>query len=314
MTVAQLLQQAVERLRPISDTPLLDAQLLLSHLLDKPRSWLYAHDTDTIPETTEQTFLHLIRRRAEGEPVAYLTGWQAFYGLRLEVTPDVLIPRPETELLVELALEISEKGPFSGQSGDFSGREKIDPQNFRGTPFRRTEDGGLRSEKAAVHVVDLGTGSGAIAIALKHHCRHWRIAASELSEAALTVARENARRHKTAIDFRRGSWLTPFDGERFHLILSNPPYIDPDDPHLSGSIRFEPRSALVADDRGLADLAAIIKQAPAHLHPGGWLLLEHGFDQKEAVQTLLRQRGFAKVATFKDLAGHDRVSIGQWHN
>jgi len=298
MTVAQLLQQAIATLQPVSATAHLDAQLLLAHLLDKPRSWLYAHDTDTIPPAVQHAFLHLVQRRAQGEPVAYLIGQQDFYGLRFQVTPDVLIPRPETELLVDLSLKLAENSLFSRQKPGFHTGEKTGFENFRGTPVR---------------AVDLGTGSGAIAIALKMQRPAWQLAACDLSPAALAVAAENARRHGAEIDLRHGSWLAPFSGERFHLIVSNPPYIDPQDPHLSGSIRFEPRQALVADNRGLAHLAAIIEQAPAHLYPGGWLLLEHGFDQQSAVQTLLRQRGFDKVATHDDLAGQPRVSIGQWH-
>lgn len=298
MTVAQLLQQASATLQPTSETPQLDAQLLLAHLLDKPRSWLYAHDRDRIPATIQQAFLHLVHRRAQGEPVAYLIGEQDFYGLRFKVTPDVLIPRPETELLVDLSLKLAENSLFSRQKPNVHAGEKTGFENFGGTPVR---------------AVDLGTGSGAIAIALKVQRPAWHLAACDLSPAALAVATENAHRHGVKIDLRQGCWLNPFSEERFHLIVSNPPYIDPEDPHLSGSIRFEPHKALVADNRGLADLAAIIQQAPEHLYPGGWLLLEHGFDQQSAVQTLLRQRGFDKVATYHDLAGQPRVSIGQWH-
>ncbi len=298
-TISRLLQQAYIMLADTSDTPQLDAQLLLAHLLDQPRSWLYAHDTDTVPAAIAHRFQQLIQRRVQGEPVAYLTGQQDFYGLSFRVTPDVLIPRPETELLVDLSLKLAENGDFSSENAAFHAAEKINLEKNRGIPLR---------------VIDLGTGSGAIAITLKSLRPHWQVAASDLSLAALKVAQDNAHRHKADIDFRQGSWLTPFAGERFHLIISNPPYIDPADPHLEGSIRFEPRTALVSDQNGLADLAAIVEQAPEHLHEGGWLLLEHGFDQAEAVQALLRQRGFDKVATHHDLAGHPRVSIGQWHN
>ena len=285
-TVATLLRAARAQLQSVSDTPDLDAQLLLAHVMEKPRSWLFAHDDARLTPEQRHTFHQLLKHRMQGEPVAYLLGTQAFYDLTLQVTPDVLIPRPETELLVDKALQLGDRW----QQKSF-----------------------LSSSAPPVpRIVDLGTGSGAIALALKAHRPEWQVSASDLSEAALDVARANARRLQLEIDFRQGPWLTPFAGEHFTLIVSNPPYIAPDDPHLDGSIRFEPSTALIAPEEGLADLNHLIDQAPAHLQPEGWLLLEHGYNQHQAVQQRLRQRGFGAVETFHDLAGHPRVSIGQW--
>ena len=284
MTLAETLLQARTQLRQ-SETPDLDAQLLLAHTLQKPRSWLFAHDDMLLSPDQQARFEQLLARRAEGVPVAYLLGEAAFYDFILKVTPDVLIPRPETELLVESALEKL--------------REKMAAQKVGDPPVR---------------AVDLGTGSGAIAIALARHAPTAHIAASDASPNALAVAQDNARRLGVNIDFRHGSWLAPFAGERFDVIVSNPPYIAPADPHLQGDIRHEPQSALVADTDGLADLQTIIQQAPAHLEPGSWLLLEHGYDQQHAVESLLRTAGFDAVACLNDLAGQPRVSLAQWNS
>ncbi len=284
MTLSDALRNARNQLIH-SLTPELDAQLLLAHVLGKPRSWLFAHDRDTLSEDALAAFEALVARRAAGEPVAYLLGEADFYDFTLKVTPDVLVPRPETELLVEQALK--------------KVREKSAVKKVGDPPVR---------------AVDLGTGSGAIAIALARHALQAVVAASDTSPAALAVAKANAARLGVVIDFRRGSWLEPFAGERFDVIVSNPPYIDPADPHLRGDIRHEPRQALVADDHGLADLRTIIKQAPAHLNAGGWLLLEHGYDQQEAVESLFRAAGFDAIACLHDLAGQPRVSLAQWNN
>lgn len=284
MTIADALRHARAQLQH-SDTPDLDAQLLLAHVLGKPRSWLFAHDRDTVPGDALANFNALLARRAAGEPVAYLLGRADFYDFTLNVTPDVLIPRPETELLVEQALEKI--------------REKSAVKKVGDPPVR---------------VVDLGTGSGAIAIALARHAPQAVVAACDASAAALAVAKANAERLGVDIDFRHGSWLTPFSGERFDVIVSNPPYIDPADPHLRGEIRHEPQQALVAADHGLADLRAIIEQAPVHLNLGGWLLLEHGYDQEDAVESLFKAAGFDAIACLHDLAGQPRVSLAQWNN
>lgn len=215
-----------------------------------------------------------MERRAAGEPIAYLTGACEFYGLEFRVTPSVLIPRPETELLVDLVLE---RLPGAGRA----------------------------------RVLDLGTGSGCIAVTLAHLRPRLEVWAADASPAALEVARDNARRLDATVRLLRSDWLAALAGERFDLILANPPYVAAGDPHLSqGDLRFEPASALVAGEDGLNDIRRIVAAAPAHLVPGGWLLFEHGYDQGQRCRTLLAQAGFARVASWRDLAGIERVSGG----
>ncbi len=295
-----------------SDTPQLDAQLLLCHVLQRPRSWLFAHHDAPLCTTHWQQFQTLIQQRSEGQPVAYLLGEQEFYGLKLKLTQDVLIPRPETELLVDLALKISKNPAFS---------QKIAFEKKGGDPLQRTEDRGQKTESTnkridnnTISIVDLGTGSGAIALALKHYQPEWNVYASDQSPEALQVAKENSQRLGLEVHFRQGNWLAPFSGESFHLIISNPPYIAPDDPHLQGDIRHEPHTALVSAQTGLKDLFHIIDQSPEYLHEGGWLLLEHGYNQAETVCQRLKARGFEQVHTEFDFAGNPRVSLGQWNN
>ncbi|WP_018232598.1 peptide chain release factor N(5)-glutamine methyltransferase [Thioalkalivibrio thiocyanodenitrificans] len=256
--------------------PRRDAEILLQHVLGCERSWLAAHDTDPLPREQAARFRALWARRLAGEPVAYLTGRRGFWTLDLSVNADVLIPRPETELLVETAL--------ARIPGD-----------------------------AAWDLADLGTGSGAIALALARERPACRVLATDRSAEALTVARANARRHGIGnVDFREGGWWAPLEGLRFDLIVSNPPYVPAADPHLSrGDVRFEPRGALASGPEGLDDLRTIIAGAPARLHPGGTLLLEHGYDQGGAVRALLRAAGFTDVRTWRDLNGHERVSGGR---
>ncbi len=275
-----------------SETPQLDAQLLLCHVLQRPRSWLFAHHDAPLYTAHWQQFQTLIQQRSEGQPVAYLLGEQEFYGLTLKITPDVLIPRPETELLVDLALKLS-------KTPTFSNTKKISLEKKGGDPLR---------------LLDLGTGSGAIALAFKQQRAHWEVFAGEQSAKALAIAKENAKHHHLSIHFRQGSWFTPFTYDKFHLIVSNPPYIAPGDPHLSGTIRYEPDQALVAPQEGLADLFQIIAQAPHHLYSGGWLLLEHGYNQADAVRQCFKAHGFESIRTEQDLAGNPRVSLGQWNN
>jgi release factor glutamine methyltransferase len=259
----------------------LDAQLLLLHVLGKPasdRSWLLAHDTDELaPEVTE-SFLALSLRRAEGEPLAYIVGNQEFFGLSLQVDPRVLVPRPDTETLVEWSLDV------------------------------------LKSPGPALQVLDLGTGSGAIALAIAHSLqaqgRQVQVTAVDASAPALVLARENARRLGLAVDFIESCWLAQVSA-RFHLIASNPPYIASADPHLA-ALTHEPLQALTAGPDGLDDIRCIVQQAPGHLLPGGWLLLEHGYDQAEQVREMLLGQGFLQVASRRDLAGIERCSGGQW--
>jgi release factor glutamine methyltransferase len=254
-----------------------EAELLLLQVLERDRSWLFAHATDAVDAPTEAAFQALLQRRLVGEPVAYLLGHRGFWTLDLAVTPATLIPRPETERLVELALE------------------RLPPDR-------------------PVRVADLGTGSGAIALALASERPHAQVLATDLSAAALAVATANAARLGLGrVGFRQGAWFEPLAGERFDLIASNPPYIADSDPHLTrGDLRFEPATALASGHDGLDDIRTIIADAPAHLLPGGWLLLEHGWDQGKAIRALLTAAGFADVATALDLEHRDRVSLGRW--
>lgn len=253
----------------------IDAQMLLLHVLgrqDAGRAWLLAHDTDTLPADARAAFDGFCARRRAGEPVAYLTGRKAFYGLTLQVDARVLDPRPDTETLVDWALEA-----------------------LRTTP--------------SPHVADLGTGSGAIALALQHERPDARVLALDASAEPLQVAQANARRLGLPVAFVRSCWLQGVAGP-FDAIVSNPPYIEDGDPHLAALVH-EPRQALASGHDGLDDIRTIVAQAPARLVPGGWLLLEHGWNQADAVQALLRAGGFTDVQSRADLAGHARCSGGR---
>nr|WP_315465332.1 peptide chain release factor N(5)-glutamine methyltransferase [uncultured Rhodoferax sp.] len=255
---------------------LTDSRLLLLHSVGQARAgraWLLAHDTDLLSAQAHATLMQLATRRLAGEPVAYLVGHQEFYGLNLQVSAGVLVPRPDTETLVEWALDV-----------------------LAPTPEAR--------------VVDLGTGSGAIALALKATRPALQVEAVDFSPAALAVAQGNAQRLGLEVAFSHGSWLSGTQG-RFQLIVSNPPYIRENDEHLP-ALRFEPRQALTAGADGLDDLRTIIEQAREHLLAGGWLLLEHGYDQAHAVRGLLAAAGFSEVHSRRDLAGIERCSGGRW--
>lgn len=251
----------------------LDAQLLLSWLLERPRTWLMAHDDAPLGSAQVQRFCDALHQRVLGVPLPYLTGEQMFCGLALSVAPGVLVPRPETEGLVEWALERLRPHPVPA-------------------------------------VADLGTGSGALALALKSACSVASVTAVERSAQALSVARANGRRLALSIDWRQGDWWQPLSGQRFDVVVSNPPYVAESDPHLP-ALRHEPQSALVAGADGLSDLRRIVADAPVHLWSDGWLLLEHGHDQGPAVRGLLQQAGFTDVTTRRDLAGLDRCSGGR---
>ena len=252
----------------------LDAQLLLVHLLNRPRAWLLAHDNHLLTDAQAVTLQQQLQRRAAGVPLAYLVGEREFCGLALQVNPDVLVPRPETELLVEWALQRLTTAP-------------------------------------ADNLVDLGTGSGAIALAVKQHRPAATVIASDASAAALRVAQANAARHGLVVEWLQGDWWAPLQGRRVGLAVSNPPYVAGDDPHLN-TLTFEPRSALTPEGDGLAALRRIVEGAPEHLLPGAWLLLEHGHDQADAVQALLSGRGFVDIQTRRDLAGLPRCTGGVW--
>jgi release factor glutamine methyltransferase len=279
LTVAALLAEGVRRLRAApagsapEASPDLDAQVLLAHVLGVPRVRLRSHPEELAKATAAAAYRALLERRAAGEPVAYLTGENDFWTLHLKVTPRVLIPRPETELLVERALAL------------------------------------WPAEHA--RVADLGTGSGAIALALASARPAWRLLASDVSPDALATAQANAAALAlTRVEFRLGSWFEPLKGERFELLVSNPPYIAADDPQLA-QLAYEPRLALTAGSDALACLKAIIHGAGAHLERGGWLLLEHGATQGAQVRHELVLAGMRHVRSHRDLAGHERMTEGQ---
>ncbi len=277
--IQNLLKNAQTRLVEISDSPRLDAQLLLVHALNKSRSYLYAWP-ERIPEANQtHYFSELLERRLAGEPVAYILERREFWSLDLRITPATLIPRPETELLVELALEH--------------------------IPL-----------KHSTRIADLGTGSGAIALAIASERPQAQIIATDNHQEALALAAANAHRlDLDQVEFRRGDWCTSLPNEHFSVIISNPPYLAGDDPHLDqGDLRFEPPDALTDGSSGLTAIALIIHQALKHLLPGGWLLLEHGHDQSESVRALLLQHGYTAITTHHDLAGIERVSMGQRPN
>jgi release factor glutamine methyltransferase len=277
LTVKALLARAVQRLRQSLTEPAaceLDAELLLGHELSLGRAQLKAHPERMADPAHARRFLDKIERRAAGEPVAYLLGYRDFWTFRLNISPDVLIPRPETELLVERALALGPEG--------------------------------------SADVVDLGTGSGAVALALAGERPQWHLTATDISEPALSVARANASALGLGrVEFLRGPWLEPLQRRQFDLIVSNPPYVAETDIALR-NLRFEPRGALIAGSDGLSAIREIVGAAAIHLRGGGWLVLEHGFDQAGAVRRDLVEHGFGHVRSHRDLAGHERVTEARW--
>lgn len=281
MRIDQILSDAVNRLASHAtegaSTPHLDAQLLLAHVLGRSRTWLYTWGDREVEGAEFERFNALIERRQQGEPVAWLLGYREFFGLRLAVSPHTLIPRPDTETLVEQAL--------------------------------------LRMPANGARALDLGTGSGAIALALAFERPAWQITGIDIVAGAVALARRNADALGiTNAHFEEGNFFSALPpAARFELIVSNPPYIDEHDVHLGqGDVRFEPRSALVAGQNGMADLLHLIDTARHFLAPDGWLLLEHGHQQGREVRTALLDAGYGGVSTCQDLGGRERVSLGQW--
>ncbi len=273
LTIESLLSHAQ---LPDSPTARLDAELLLADALGKSRSYLHTWPERELPAELIAIFEARLARRRQGEPVAYILGRQGFWSLELDVASHTLIPRPDTELLVETALALLPATPLA--------------------------------------VLDLGTGSGAIALALACERPAWQVVGVDRVPEAVALASGNRERLQlNNATFTESHWFAALTGQRFALIVSNPPYIAAADPHLSqGDVRFEPSSALVSGVDGLDDIRLIIQQAPEHLCAGGWLLLEHGFDQAEAARELLDKRGFVQVQSRRDLGGHQRISLGQW--
>ncbi len=275
VTIADLLKLA-SSLEPVSDSPRLDIEVLLGHVLGKPRSYLYTWPETQLAPDISQKFQGLLQRRQMGEPIAHLVEKKEFWSLELEVNASTLIPRPETELLIETALQLI--------------------------------------DKPRVRVLDLGTGTGAIALALASERPDWQILAVDVvAEAVLLAGKNCTRLGFNNVTVRESDWFSNLSGMTFDLIIANPPYIAADDAHLGqGDVRFEPRRALVAYKQGLADLDTIIVDAHKYLAAGAWLLLEHGYQQADRVRELLSTAGFVDINTCSDLPGHERLSYGRW--
>jgi release factor glutamine methyltransferase len=276
LTISALLTEGAAHLASTgADAPALDAELLLAHAVGTRRARLKSHPEQIPEDAARVRYAELIDRRARGEPLAYIIGYKDFWTLRLAVTPAVLVPRPETELLVERALA-------------------------------------LKPESSAARVLDLGTGSGAIALSLASERPQWHVTATDISADALDVAQANAASHAlTQVELLKGDWFAPVSTRRFDLVVSNPPYIGADEPELA-ALGYEPRTALSPGADALACLRAIVRAAPPHLEHGGWLLLEHGAAQAADVARELVVRGFRHVRSHRDLAGHERMTEAQW--
>lgn len=278
LSIAQCLQLAHE-LESLSDSARLDIELILCHILQKNRTYIFTWPDKTLsPEQTEQ-FFQFFNRRKNGEPIAHILGQREFWSLPLAVNNSTLIPRPDTELLVELVLEL-----FAQDSAQ---------------------------QKRSC--LDLGTGTGAIVLAIASEKPDWQLVGVDKSADAVALAEQNrGQLNLNHVQIKQSDWFSAITAQQFDVIVSNPPYIDPQDPHLEqGDVRFEPRSALIADNHGLADIELIIQQGWDYLCTQGWLLLEHGYDQGEAVRDLLNSRGFVQIETRRDLGGNERVSLGR---
>lgn len=276
-TIENIIHTACAQLKASSDTAKLDVELLLAHAINKDRTYLYTWNDKVVGESEVAVFNDLLVRRLTGEPIAYILGRQEFWNLDLHTDEHTLIPRADTETLIEWALELAEDLPTEAR------------------------------------IIDLGTGTGAIALALAKENKRWQVEAVDVMPKAVALAQKNAvTNNLQRVKFYQSSWFDNVNG-CFDLIVSNPPYIDPEDEHLSqGDVRFEPKSALVADNKGLADLAIIADQSKQYLVNSGWLLMEHGYDQLDSVQTLLTDMGYQNVTTRFDLGGNPRITGGQF--
>ncbi len=276
LTVENAITTGANLLASSSDSAKLDAQVLLLNILQKPRSYLFTWPEKQLTDEQSQAFERVCERRLNGEPVSHITGYREFWSLQLEVNPTTLIPRPDTETLVELALSCNV------------------PNDAK--------------------VLDLGTGTGAIALALGSEMPTWDIIAVDRIDNAVALAKRNQKRLAiNNVCVKQSNWFSALNNKKFDLIVTNPPYIKYNDKHLhQGDVRFEPLSALVADDAGLADIKQIITQSRDYLHSNGYLLIEHGFEQSAAVRHIFNQMAFINVSTVKDLGNNDRVTFGQW--
>ena len=272
-TVSEALDWATEQLRE-SDDARLDSQVLLAYALNVSRTWLFTWPDKALDGATLTAFNALIEERKSGTPIAYITGYRDFWSLRLKVTPDTLIPRADTELLVETALT-------------------------------------LKNVEKPCDVIDLGTGTGAIALSLANECPSWHITATDINPKTLAVAKENAQNLELTVSFKESAWFDAIS-DRFDLIISNPPYIESDDPHLQqGDLRFEPAGALASGKDGLDDIQLLVQHALKHLKKDGYLLLEHGYQQAEAVRSLMAKAGYIDIETHQDIEDRDRVTLGK---
>lgn len=276
-----LLNAATVAFKPISDTAKLDAEILLCHVLECERTYLFTWPDKVVDANQVEQFEQLCQQRQAGHPIAHIVGYRDFWSLRLKVSPSTLIPRPDTETLVEHALSVTSELEALNKT-----------QRYKG--------------------LDLGTGTGAIALSLAQELPHWDWLAADFIEDAVLLAKANAEFNQIKnCKIIQSDWFAQIPAQSFHLIVSNPPYIDQDDPHLAlGDVRFEPLSALTADDHGLSDIKNIIEQAKAFLLPGGLLMIEHGNTQAQSVQAIFRQHGYTKVTTIQDLSENDRISVG----
>lgn len=274
-SISYLLKQSTEKLESVSDSPRLDAEVLLSFVLEKDRSYFMTWPEKELSDQQLEKFYALEKKRLQGAPIAHLTGEKEFWSLNLNITKDTLIPRPETELLVE--------------------------QIINAYPAEDTK-----------HLLDLGTGSGAIALAIASEKKNWLITATDQSESALEIAKQNAAKLNLAnVQFTQSDWFQNLANKKFDIIVSNPPYIASDDPHLKqGDVRFEPLTALASGSDGLDDIREIVAHAKNHLNPDGMLAVEHGYDQKDAVYEIFIKNGFMKIMQTTDLSNNPRTTLG----